>query len=133
MLTNVLRIDELGSLARANARDYETKTVAPSALEEHLAIGWEVAKKNDKSIRLKRQKAHGTWLEDRVWTLLYRMKFAYLSGTRGAQLKINSDESSPQTQLDVVAIDDEVAIAIECKSSEQVARRPQSRLRFLGA
>lgn len=125
MLSNVHPIDELGSLARANARDYDTKTVAPTALDEHLAAGWEVAKKNNKSIRLRRNKSHGNWLEDRVWTLLYRMRFAYLSGTRGAQLKINSSEESPQTQLDVVAIDNEVAIAIECKSSEQVARRPQ--------
>lgn len=125
MLSNVLPIDELGSLARANARDYDTKTVAPSALDEHVAAGWEVAKKNNKSIRLKRTKSHGNLLEDRVWTLLYRMKFAYLSGARGAQLKINSLDGSPQSQLDVVAIDDEVAIAIECKSSERFARRPQ--------
>ena len=48
MLSNVLPIDELGSLARANARDYDTKTVAPSALDEHIAAGWEVAKKNNK-------------------------------------------------------------------------------------
>ena len=125
MLSNVLPIDELGSLARANARDYDTKTVAPSALDEHIAAGWEIAKKNNKSIRLKRAKSHGNLLEDRVWSLLYRMKFAYLSGVRGAQLKINSTDGSPQSQLDVVAIDDEVGIAIECKSSEQFARRPQ--------
>jgi DNA sulfur modification protein DndB len=125
MLSNVLPIDELGSLARANAKDYDTKTIAPSALDEHVAAGWEVAKKNNKSIRLRRKKAHGSWLEDRVWTLLYRMKFAYLSGTRGAQLRINSAEGSPQSQLDVVALDDEVAIAIECKSSEATTRRPQ--------
>jgi DNA sulfur modification protein DndB len=125
MLSNVLPIDELGSLARANARDYDTKTVAPSALEEHIAAGWEIGKKNNKSIRLRRAKSHSNLLEDRVWTLLYRMRFAYLSGARGAQLKINSAEGSPLSQLDVVGIDDEIAIAIECKSAEQTTRRPQ--------
>ena len=125
MLTNIFPIDELGSLARANARDYDTKTVALSALDEHVAAGWEPAKTNSKSIRLSRKKPHGTLLEDRVWTLLYRMKFAYLSGARGAQLKISVADTSPETQLDVVAIDSEVGIAIECKSSEQIARRPQ--------
>lgn len=125
MLSNVLPIDELGSLARANARDYDTKTVTPAALDEHLAAGWEIAKKNKKSIRLSRKKSHGNWLEDRVWTLLYRMKFAYLSAARGAQLKINAADGSPSTQLDVVAIDDEVGIAIECKSSDRIGRRPQ--------
>jgi DNA sulfur modification protein DndB len=125
MLSNVLPIDELGSLARANARDYDTKTVAPSARDGHLADGWEVAKENNKSIRLIRKKSHGKFLEDRVWTLLYRMKFAYLSGARGAQLDISSADGSPQTQLDVVAVDNEVGIAIECKSSGQISRRPQ--------
>ena len=100
--------------ARANARDYDTKTVAPSAVDEHLAAGWEISKRNSKSVRLRRSKPHGNWLEDRVWTLLYRMKFAYLSGARGAQLRINSADGSPETQLDVVAIDSEVGIAIEC-------------------
>src|SRR6185312_14108268 len=125
MLTNVSLIEDLGSLARANARDYDTKTVSPSAVEEHEAAGWEISKKNSKSVRLTRRKAHGILLEDRVWTLLYRMKFRYLSGARGAQLKINTGSDSPQSQIDVVVIDDEVAIAIECKSSEQNARRPQ--------
>jgi DNA sulfur modification protein DndB len=125
MLNNVLPIKELGSLARANARDYDTKTISPSALDEHLADGWEQAKTNLKSIRLKRPKAHHNLLEDQVWTLMCRMKFAYLSGARGAQLRINGNDGSPESQLDVVAIDDEVAIAIECKSAENPARRPQ--------
>lgn len=125
MLTNVNHIEDLGSLARANARDYDTKTVSPSAVEEHEALGWTVSRKNNKSVRLTRSKPHAVLLEDRVWTLLYRMTFRYLSGARGAQLKINAGDDSPQSQIDVVAIDDEVAIAIECKSSEQMARRPQ--------
>ena len=125
MLINVRRAEELGSLARANARDYDTKTVSPSAVDEHKAAGWIEAKSNKKSVRLTKVKSHGTLLEDRVWSLLFRMKFKYLSGARGAQLQLNAAEESPQTQIDVVAIDDEVAIAIECKSSDQVARRPQ--------
>jgi DGQHR domain-containing protein len=125
MLTNVLAADELGSLARARSKDYETKTVSPSALDEHQLAGWELSKKNAKSIRLSRAKPHGMLLEDRVWTLLYRMKFNFLSGRGGAQLQINTGEDSPKTQIDVVAVDDEVAIAIECKSAEKPAKRPQ--------
>ena len=125
MLTNVLPFEELGSLARANSRDYDTKTVAPSAVPELLELGWEPAKTNEKSVRLSRAKKHGALLEDRVWTLLYRMKFQYLSGKGGARLKINSEDESPESQLDIVALDDEVAISIECKSSEQTSRRPQ--------
>ena len=125
MLTNVDGTEELGGLARARARDYETKTVSPSAVAEHQEAGWEVSKKNAKSIRLSRPKPHGMLLEDRVWTLLYRMRFRFLSGRGGAQLQLNAGEDSPKTQIDVVAIDDEVAIAIECKSAEKPAKRPQ--------
>jgi len=125
MLTNVQGIEELGSLARAAARDYETKTVSLSALIEHQESGWEIDKKNNKSVRLRKNKSQGFHLEDRVWTLLYRMKFKYLSGRGGAQLLLNSSEDSPRSQIDVVALDDEVAIAIECKCSEQASRRPQ--------
>jgi len=78
---------------------------------------------------LRRQKAHGILLEDRVWTLLYRMQFPFLSGQGGAQLNLTpKDEKSAESQIDVVAIDSEVAIAIECKSSkssEEFSRRPQ--------
>jgi DGQHR domain-containing protein len=125
MLINVLPIEDLGSLARANSRAYETKTVSPSAVAELQENGWEVAKRNEKSVRLKRAKRHGALLEDRVWTLLYRMNFRYLSGKGGAQLHLNADEETPKSQLDIVALDDEVAIAIECKSCEQITRRPQ--------
>jgi DNA sulfur modification protein DndB len=125
MLTNVGPIEDLGSLARANCREYETKTVSHSAATELQQDGWEIAKRNKKSVRLKRAKRHGSLIEDRVWTLLYRMKFRYLSGKGGAQLQVNANEEIPSSQVDVVALDDEVAIAIECKSSEQTSRRPQ--------
>ena len=125
MLTNVRPIEDLGSLARANSREYETKTVSPSAVPELQQEGWEIAKRNKKSVRLKRAKRRGALLEDRVWTLLYRMKFRYLSDKGGARLQVNASEELPSSQVDVVALDDEVAIAIECKSSEEVARRPQ--------
>ncbi len=125
MLTNVVPIDELGGLARARAKNYETKTVSPAAVDEHLLASWAISKKNPKSVRLTRPKSHGTLLEDRVWTLLYRMRFKFLSGRGGAQLQVNAGQESPKTQIDVVAIDDEVAIALECKSAEKFAKRPQ--------
>jgi DNA sulfur modification protein DndB len=123
MLTNVGHIEDLGSLARANARGYDTKTVSPSAVEEHEALGWTVSRKSNKSVRLTRVKSHAVLLEDRVWMLLYRMKFRYLSGPRGAQLKINPGDNSPQSQIDVVGIDDEVAIAIESPALSVTPRR----------
>ncbi|HKZ41255.1 MAG TPA: DGQHR domain-containing protein [Candidatus Hodarchaeales archaeon] len=126
MLDNIDIVDNLRGLARAKGRDYETKTVHPTIVEELLSKGWSEDKKHKMSVRLKRKKSHNAHLEDRVWSLLYRMGFGHLSGEGGATLLVNPKEAdSPKTQIDVVGIDDEIAVAIECKSTEKPSRRPQ--------
>lgn len=144
MLNNVKPVDELRGVARAKASDHHTKTVTPSACEEMLQEGWEIKKRNKRSIRLAKKKGQGLLLEDRVWTLLYRMGFQFLAGEGGARLRITpKDPESPTSLLDVVAIDEDVALAIECKSAASYSRRPQfqeelgklnlARQRFAGA
>jgi hypothetical protein len=106
MLNNIHPIDELSGLARARGRDHETRTVNPALVEQFLQEGWTVARSNKKSVRLRRPKDHGPLLEDRVWTLLYRMRFPWLSGKGGCQLAVNpKDPDSPESQIDVVAMD----------------------------
>src|SRR5690348_18512526 len=89
MLENIFPIDELRSVARAKARSYAFKSVHPKLVEEEIRRGWEIQKKNKTSVRLRRAKPHGVQLEDRVWTLLYRMEFAFLSGAGGAKLLLD--------------------------------------------
>ncbi len=126
MLTNIHEIDNLRSLARSYGRAYETKTVHPRLVEEAVKEGWTEDKKNKQSVRLKRLKSHGIHFEHRVWSLLYRMGFSHLSGAGGGNLFIApKDPDGPKTKIDVVGIDQEIAIAIECKSSEKAAKRPQ--------
>ncbi len=56
-------------------------------------------------------------LEDRVWSCLYATGFTAMSGEGGAKIQIDTtDPNTPMNQIDVFAMDDEVAIAIECKS-----------------
>lgn len=126
MLENVEPLDDLRGLARIRARDYETKTVDPLLVESALSEGWRVEKRNRKSVRLIRKKIHSKLWEDRVWSLLYRMNFDYMSSEGGARLLVTpKDPNGPRSQLDVVAIDNEVALAIECKSAEKYGKRPQ--------
>jgi DNA sulfur modification protein DndB len=126
MLNNIYPIGDLASLARARGRGFETKTVSAAVVEQMLADGWEVDRKNKKSVRMRRPKAHDVLLEDRLWSLLYRMRFPVLSGEGGASLVLSpKDEESPSSQIDVVAIDDEVALAVECKSAEKLSKRTQ--------
>ena len=125
MLDNIEPVENLQSFARAAARLFESRSVNSKLVDEFVAQGWEIAKNNASTTRLVRKKTHGKSLEDRVWTLLYRMQFPYLSGEGGGCLTINpKDPTSPKTNIDVVGIDTELAVAIECKSSEKPAKRP---------
>jgi len=119
MLSNVESVDELRGLARSKSRDYVTKTVNLSLLEEALAQGWIVEKKNEKSVRLKTKKSSDVDLKDRVWFLLYRMGFNYLNGEGSALLLANvKDTSSQDFPIDVMGVDEEVGLAIMCRTSE---------------
>src|SRR6185312_7973959 len=143
-LQNIFERGELSGVARSKARDYESKTVHPNTLGDYLPKGWVEEKRNLRSVRLTRPKAGGTLLEDRVWTLMFKLGFTYLSGERGAQLVLNpKEDGGPKSQIDVVGIDEDVAVAIECKSSvnfskrtnfsEELAKHGQNRARFIAA
>jgi DNA sulfur modification protein DndB len=126
MLDNVLPIDNLGALTRSKSKDYETRTIAANKLDAMLSKGWEIQKMNSSSVRLKKLKSHDKLLEDRVWSLLCKMGFKHMSGEGGGSLLVNlKDSEGPKNQIDVVGIDDEIAIAVECKSSEKRVGRPQ--------
>jgi DNA sulfur modification protein DndB len=126
MIENLFPVEQLRAHARATAKPYAQKSVHPKLVEEETKKGWLIVKEGKVSTRLKRDKPHGNALEDRVWTLLYRMGFDLMSGQGGAKLRlVHQDSSSPSNQLDVVAVDSDVILAIECKSSINYAKRPQ--------
>lgn len=123
MLENVKHRDDLTGFARQQARPYMAKTIRMADIEQAQNEGWEVQKRNKRTARVTRSKPKATNLEDRVWTLLHRLGFTYLSGQGGAQLVINpKDEASPKTQVDCVAVDDEAALAIECKTFQDAKK-----------
>jgi DNA sulfur modification protein DndB len=123
MLENVKPRDQLTGFARQQARPYMAKTIHVADIEKAQNDGWEVQKRNKRTVRVTRPKPKATNLEDRVWTLLHRLGFTYLSGQGGAQLIINpKDEASPKTQVDCVAVDDEAALAIECKTFQDAKK-----------
>jgi len=126
VLQNTFDRKELIGFSRKQFRNYDTRTVSNSELEESLTDGWTVAKKNKRSTRLSRPKKKPDLLESRVWALFYRMGFPVLSGEGGAELAITpSDSKSPRNQLDVVAVDDEIGLHVECKCREQPKRDPR--------
>jgi DNA sulfur modification protein DndB len=122
-LINVAAADQLRGLASRKAKPDEFKSVRNPLVEEEATNGWTVHKPNKTTTRLRKPKTHDKQFEDRVWTLLYRMGFQFLSDRGGAFLLLKTDDpKGPDNQIDVVAIDDDVAFAIECKSSERIRK-----------
>lgn len=126
MLENIHTHKDLIGLARRKLQKDIKKAIHKADLEKFSSEGWSLTKNLKSSIQVKKQKPHGTLLEDRVWSLFYKMDFSFLSGEGGAKLILNSEGASNlKSQIDVVGIDNEIAIAVECKSSSDFKRRPQ--------
>lgn len=126
MLENILPLDQLTTLARSRNRSYQTRSVHPKLVDEAVAEGWTILKKGKNSVRLQRPKLLSTHFEDRVWTLLFKMQFELLSGAGGGILPLDlKNKSGPSNQIDVVAIDSELTLGIECKTAEKYQKRPQ--------
>jgi len=119
MLENILNIEQLRGVASRKNKPQEYKTVRDELVPLELQNGWVVQKHHKSSTRLTRLKSHQVTFEDRVWMLMYRMGFMNMSGQGGAWLSNNAnDPHAPENKISFVAIDDEVALAIECKSSQ---------------
>lgn len=119
MIQNLLPRAELIGIARKYSKEYDTKSITPAQLEEANAEGWRIVRKGRKSLRVAKDKKKADLLESRVWTLFYKMGFQHLSGKNGCILPLSGNsKAGPEDQIDVVAADSEVAIAVECKTVE---------------
>jgi len=99
------------------------KTVHNADIDEHLDNGWEIARKNRKTTRIKKTKTHDVLLEDQLWCLFYKLGYESINGEKFNISFTRSDGSTGRKQIDVYASDDETAVVIECKSRENRGRR----------
>lgn len=118
-MENILNIEQLRGVASRKNKPQEYKSVRNELVPIELQNGWVVQKHNKSSTRLTRQKNHQVAFEDRVWMLMYRMGFTYMSGHARASIVGNTNYSGqPENDASLVAIDDEVALAFKCESSQ---------------
>ena len=124
MIENVLPRESLRLLCRRKFKRTESRTVRAPELEALLADGWQAVKKGKNGTRVERAKPHSKDLEDRVWSLFYRMGFSHLSADGGAAIAVQNEGDPPLTnQIDCTAIDHEVVLGVECKSSREFGKR----------
>jgi DNA sulfur modification protein DndB len=126
MLSNVLPVEDLRSLARRKNNSSEFKSVPTGSAAGLIENGWQSHREGAATVRLIRPKTRRVLLEDRVWSLLYKLGFKHLSGEGGAQLMLDpKKDDGAYNQIDVVGMDPEVALGIECKSAEQPRKYPE--------
>lgn len=119
-LINVLPAEQLRGLASRKAKPDDFKSVRHPLVAEEESNGWLQQRRNKSTTRLRKPKTYDKYFTDKIWTLLYRMGFERLSDKGGAFLLVDAnDPQVPEHQIDIVALDDEVAFAIDCRSSEK--------------
>lgn len=82
-------------------------------------------------MRLRHPKSAIRLLEDRIWTLLYKTGFSFLSGPGVTRLINPKDSQSSPLGISVVGIDDELALAIVCLAREDFGKEPRLREELL--
>ncbi|MBY3090184.1 DGQHR domain-containing protein [Rhizobium laguerreae] len=128
MLGDLVSGDELRLANTQRAKRVDEKTIIAASVkalqmkrEAEEEDGWELAKANKRSLRMKRAKPEDRQLEDDVWSLFYRMGFKEMNASRNFMV-IGKDGSS-RRQLDVFAKDDETVFIVECTHSRENAAK----------
>lgn len=101
---------------RSETKDYK-KDIKKCDIEEHLKDGWIIEREyKNGTYKISKEKKFDECFENEVWLILKKMGFTTLNATRNFKIK-----TAPSTlkQIDIIAIDDEVCLFIECKVTEQ--------------
>lgn len=109
--------DDQKLLLRARSRTHQERRVRRTEFSQP-DDGWYVSDNTLKrEVKLAKDKTHDEVFEDEVWCLLSRLGFKYLSRNRSCSVRYDQKDGSSQ-QIDVLAVDDECALIIECKSAD---------------
>lgn len=114
---------ERGTEFRRRNRLFEEKTVGPGAASDYEPLGWTVAKTNQSSVRMRREREADEVLENRFWCCLYRLGYPELNQGRQFKIPLSDAKDAVSKQVDVFARDDETVIVAECKSAEQYKKK----------
>ena len=114
--------DEQKKIARVRKKDIEERSV-PIGSDELQQISmnpesrWVILDHRKTVTKLGKEKSPQEQFEDEVWDVFYSIGFEYISKDRHCEV-LWGKEKSASHQIDVLVIDDEIAIFIECKRSD---------------
>lgn len=114
--------EELAEVAVNRLKEFIEESVDNSLLEDRLNNGWKLKKQNKRKSTIYKEKKVGDAFEDEVWSIFYKMGFKYMNKDNSFSV-LYSRENGLSKQIDIVAIDDEVCLLIECKESAEYGAR----------
>ena len=113
---------ELKRIKNLRAKTYCDKKDWKNALIELQKEGWEQYReyKDGRYIGVRKTKSFDEQFEDRIWCLFYSLGFKSMNNDRHFVIQYDSENGSLTQQIDVLALDEETILVIECKSAQQL-------------
>ncbi len=115
--------NDLSNIRTQRSKPYIYQAIDPALREYYEGQGWEVDKELKKKIRMRKAKPHDEAFEDRVWMLFAKMGFNHMNRDRNFAIPYDKNNSNLTQQIDVIAIDEDTVIIVECKCAQTVDKK----------
>lgn len=114
----VTDVSVLGKLYRSKKKEYMELSIDFNELPEYEKDGWSQHAKLKTKYQIRKNKIHSQLFEDKVWCQFYELGYRILNRDATLKLPFGKDPKDKQ-QIDIVAINNDTAFLIECKSAEK--------------
>ncbi len=114
--------DQLKKALTIRERDFILESIPYELVERYKSEGWKIDREFKTRCRMWRYKPTDVAFEDEVWSLFGGLSFKKLNRDRRLCLSYSEDGKSTQ-QIDVLAVDDESIIIVECKSTDTLEKK----------
>ncbi|WP_323804357.1 DGQHR domain-containing protein [Sulfitobacter litoralis] len=131
-LTNKMSADPslLGKIYKSKKKTYLERTVDHNLVEGLRSDGWEEYGTPLKTkTKIRKPKSHFDQFEDDLWCQLYDLGFRHLNIDRNFNLPYGKLDKEKK-QIDIVAVNSDTVLLIECKSSEKPKKAPSFKTEF---
>jgi DNA sulfur modification protein DndB len=126
----IVDLSSLGKIYKSKKGDYQQISVDHSRVNDFIKDGWEDFTKPLKTKTLLRKiKNHSKKFEDDVWCQFYELGYRKMSYDENLILPFSKNPEDTK-QIDIVAINEESIIIIECKSSGILKKAPSYKDEF---